>query len=82
MFKRHLFYIWPMGWLLIVLLLGWTYPVVELVNNLGEYPRDYDVRIKNLKENDVVKMPDGKRFRVMARMTTGHSTAVLSYTDR
>ncbi|OFZ50080.1 MAG: hypothetical protein A2381_16915 [Bdellovibrionales bacterium RIFOXYB1_FULL_37_110] len=75
--KRHLFYIWPMGWLLIVLLLGWTYPVVELFNKLGEYPRDYDVRIRNLKENDVVKMPDGKRFRVMERMTTGHSTAVL-----
>ena len=68
---------WLIRILILSLLLSWIYPTIELFNKNGEPIKDYNARISALKLNDVVTMPDGNKFRVIAKMTHGHSTAVL-----
>ena len=75
--SRNILFICSIRILIISLLLSWTYPAVELFNQQGRPHKDYNARISALKNNDMVTMPDGKKFRVIEKMTHGHSTAVL-----
>jgi len=75
--SRNILFHWFISILILSLMLSWTYPTIELFNKNGEPHKEYNTRISALKHNDVVTMPDGKKFRVIEKMTHGHSTAVL-----
>jgi len=56
---------------------GYSKDAILLFDEAGEYKNNYNELVLDLKSYDIVQMPDGKKFKVLQKIFSGKTTAVL-----